>query len=225
MTATNSIRQETGNVSAGTSIFSMVVLKHSLKSLHREIDMVTTPDGSPVAMVHCNNCTSDINAWINIFREFAKGIGLQINDNDLYTFMFTQAGMGEADCGSLMSYNCYSGEPVIGLNHGCPMFIHPADSHFTLANFMRTNIMSNAGEGGAWGIAILAAYSSYIRNFTDCQKKDALSLADYLDHYIFNSSDISTVEPVPDDVTGFNTFIMNYKKMLPVEKTAVTTNI
>ena len=277
MTATNSIRQETGNVSAGTSIFSMVVLKHSLKSLHREIDMVTTPDGSPVAMVHCNNCTSDINAWINIFREFAKGIGLQINDNDLYTFMFTQAGMGEADCGSLMSYNCYSGEPVIGLNQGCPMFIHPADSHFTLANFMRTNIysalapiktgmdillndehiklnrimghgglfktpvigqrmlaaaidtpvsvMSNAGEGGAWGIAILAAYSSYIRNFTDCQKKDALSLADYLDHYIFNSSNISTVEPVPDDVTGFNTFIMNYKKMLPVEKTAVTTNI
>lgn len=286
MTATNSIRQETGNVSAGTSIFSMVVLKHSLKSLHREIDMVTTPDGSPVAMVHCNNCTSDINAWINIFREFAKGIGLQINDNDLYTFMFTQAGMGEADCGSLMSYNCYSGEPVIGLNHGCPMFIHHADSHFTLANFMRTNIysalaplkagmdillndehiklnrimghgglfktpvigqrmlaaaidtpvsvMSNAGEGGAWGIAILAAYSSYIKNFTDCQKKNALSLAeyknalslaDYLDHYIFNSSDISTVEPVPDDVTGFNTFIMNYKKMLPVEKTAVTTNI
>ena len=264
----------------------MVVLKHSLKSLLGEIDMVTTPDGSPVAMVHCNNCTSDINAWINIFREFAKGIGLQINDNDLYTFMFTQAGMGEADCGSLMSYNCYSGEPVIGLNQGCPMFIHPADSHFTLANFMRTNIysalaplktgmdillndehiklnrimghgglfktpvigqrmlaaaidtpvsvMSIAGEGGAWGIAILAAYSSYIRNFTDCQKKDALSLAeyknalslaDYLDHYIFNTSDISTVEPVPDDVTGFNTFIMNYKKMLPVEKTAVTTNI
>lgn len=286
MTATNSIRQETGNVSAGTSIFSMVVLKHSLKSLHREIDMVTTPDGSPVAMVHCNNCTSDINAWINIFREFAKGIGLQINDNDLYTFMFTQAGMGEADCGSLMSYNCYSGEPVIGLNHGCPMFIHHADSHFTLANFMRTNIysalaplktgmdillndehiklnrimghgglfktpvigqrmlaaaidtpvsvMSNAGEGGAWGIAILAAYSSYIKSYTNRQKKDdlslaeyknALSLADYLDHYIFNSSDISTVEPVPDDVTGFNTFIMNYKKMLPVEKTAVTTNI
>lgn len=268
MTATNSVRQGTGNVSAGTSIFSMVVLKHPLTALHKEIDIVTTPDGSPVAMVHCNNCTSDINAWVHLFGEFASAAGLDISDDKLYTLMFNQAGIGDADCGGLISYNCYSGEPVLGLNEGCPMFIHNARSSFNLPNFMRTNIysalaplksgmdillneenieltkitghgglfktpiigqrmlsaaintpvcvMSNAGEGGAWGIAVLAAYAEY-------KKCNNIPLADYLDTHIFNSSQSSTLEPDPADVAGFNTFMSNYKNMLPAEKIAAAT--
>lgn len=268
MTATNSVRQGTGNVSAGTSIFSMVVLKHPLTALHKEIDMVTTPDGSPVAMVHCNNCTSDINAWVHLFGEFASAAGLDISNDKLYTLMFNQAGIGDADCGGLISYNCYSGEPVLGLNEGCPMFIHNARSSFNLPNFMRTNIysalaplksgmdillneenieltkitghgglfktpvigqrmlsaaintpvcvMSNAGEGGAWGIAVLAAYAEY-------KKCNNIPLADYLDTHIFNSSQSSTLEPDPADVAGFNTFMNNYKNMLPAEKIAAAT--
>ena len=286
MVATNAVKQRTGNVSAGTSSFSMIVLEKELSKPYEMIDMVTTPDGSLVAMVHCNNCTSDLNAWINLFKEYQELLGIPVDMNELYGKLYNHALAGDADCGGLISYNYISGEPVTGLADGRPLFVRSANDKFNLANFMRTNIysalaplktgmdillndehiklnrimghgglfktpvigqrmlaaaidtpvsvMSNAGEGGAWGIAILAAYSSYIKSYTDCQKKDdlslaeyknALSLADYLDHYIFNSSDISTVEPVPDDVTGFNTFIMNYKKMLPVEKTAVTTNI
>lgn len=269
MIATNSVRQGTGNVSAGTSIFSMVVLKNSLKSLHKQIDMVTTPDGSPVAMVHCNNCTSDINAWIHLFREFADNSGFNISDDELYTLMFKQAGEGDTDCGGLMTYNCFSGEPVIELDHGCPMFIHSAKSNFNLSNFMRANIysalaplkigmdillndenieldkimghgglfktpvigqrmlaaaintpvsvMSNAGEGGAWGIAVLSAYSDYVKNNKD---NNRLSLADYLDTYIFNNSESTTIKPDSNDVSGFNTFISNYKKMLSIEREA-----
>ena len=268
MTATNSVAVRTGNVSAGTSVFAMVVLEKTLETVHQEIDMVTTPDGHLVGMVHCNNCTSDINAWVHLFGEFASAAGLDISDDKLYTLMFNQAGMGDADCGGLISYNCYSGEPVLGLNEGCPMFIHNARSSFNLPNFMRTNIysalaplksgmdillneenieltkitghgglfktpvigqrmlsaaintpvcvMSNAGEGGAWGIAVLAAYAEY-------KKCNNIPLADYLDTHIFNSSQSSTLEPDPADVAGFNTFMNNYKNMLPAEKIAAAT--
>lgn len=142
MTATNAVRVRTGNVSAGTSIFSMVVLEKALSSVHEEIDMVTTPDGMPVAMVHCNNCTSDLNAWVNLFAEFAETFGMKIDKNDLYGNLYQKALEADADCGGLLSYNFFSGEPVVGLNEGRPLFVRMPDASFTLANFMRTHLCS-----------------------------------------------------------------------------------
>lgn len=142
MTATNAVRVRTGNVSAGTSIFSMVVLEKGLSGVHEEIDMVTTPDGMPVAMVHCNNCTSDLNAWVNLFGEFAETFGMKIDKNDLYGSLYRKALEADADCGGLLSYNFFSGEPVVGLNEGRPLFARMPDAAFTLANFMRTHLYS-----------------------------------------------------------------------------------
>lgn len=142
MTATNAVRVRTGNVSAGTSIFSMVVLEKALSGVHEEIDMVTTPDGMPVAMVHCNNCTSDLNAWVNLFGEFAETFGLKIDKNDLYGDLYRKALEADADCGGLLSYNFFSGEPVVGLNEGRPLFVRMPDASFTLANFMRMHLCS-----------------------------------------------------------------------------------
>ena len=141
MTATNSVRVHTGNVSAGTSDFAMVVTDHPL-GVHREIDMVTTPSGAPVAMVHCSNCTSDINAWIGLFAEFAEEFGFDIDRNTLFTKMFRKALEGDSDCGGLLSYNYYSGEGVTDLDEGRPVFARMPDARFTLANFMRTNLLS-----------------------------------------------------------------------------------
>ena len=141
MTATNSVRVHTGNVSAGTSDFAMVVVDRPL-GVHREIDMVTTPTGLPVAMVHCNNCTSDINAWLGLFSEFASAIGSEVNKNTLYSLMFNKALEGDSDCGRLLSYNYFSGEGVTDLDEGRPVFARMPDSRFTLANFMRTHLLS-----------------------------------------------------------------------------------
>ena len=141
MVATNSVRVYTGNVSAGTSDFAMVVVDHDL-GVHREIDMVTTPAGAPVAMVHCNNCTSDINAWVNLFDQFAGLFGAQISKNDLYTKLFQVALKGDPDCGGLLSYNYFSGEGVTDLDEGRPLFARTPDCNFTLANFMRTHLLS-----------------------------------------------------------------------------------
>ena len=141
MVATNSVRVRTGNVSAGTSDFAMVVVDKKLK-VHREIDMVTTPVGKPVAMVHCNNCTSDINAWISLFRESIDLFGFTVDTNTLYTKLFKVALEGDNDCGDLLSYNYYSGEGVTDLDQGRPLFIRKADSAFSLANFMRTHLYS-----------------------------------------------------------------------------------
>ena len=141
MTATNSIRVYTGNVSAGTSDFAMVVVDKKLK-VHREIDMVTTPSGKPVAMVHCNNCTSDINAWVNLMKENLNLFGLEVDSNTLYTKLFQIALAGEPFCGDLLSYNYYSGEGVTDLDEGRLLFLRKADSRFTLANFMRTHLYS-----------------------------------------------------------------------------------
>ncbi len=140
MTATNAVRVRTGNVSAGTSIFSMVVLEKALSGVYEEIDMVTTPDGMPVAMVHCNNCTSDLNAWVNLFGEFAETFGLKIDKNDLYGDLYRKALEADADCGGLLSYNFFSGEPVVGLNEGRPLFVRMPDASFPLANFMMTHL-------------------------------------------------------------------------------------
>ena len=141
MTATNAVAPRTGNVSAGTSDFAMIVTDHAL-GVHPEIDMVTTPAGLPVAMVHCNNCTSDINAWVALFAEFAAVIGSDIDRNTLFTTLFRKALEGDADCGGLLSYNYFSGEGVTALDEGRPVFLRTPDAHFSLANFMRTHLLS-----------------------------------------------------------------------------------
>ena len=142
MVATNSVGVRTGNVSAGTSVFAMVVLEKELSKVYPEIDLVTTPDGALVAMVHCNNCTSDLNAWVNLFDEFAKSIGAAIDKNQLFSVLYHKALEGDADCGGLISYNYFSGEPVTGFDEGAPLFVRKADQTFNLANFMRTHIYS-----------------------------------------------------------------------------------
>ena len=141
MAATNSVRVKTGNVSAGTSDFAMLVCDHEL-GVHREIDMVTTPDGAPVAMVHCNNCTSDINAWVSLFSQFADAIGAPQEKGKLFTLLFEEALKGDADCGGLLSYNYFSGEGVTDINEGRPIFTRFPNCNFTLANFMRTHLLS-----------------------------------------------------------------------------------
>lgn len=265
MTATNSVAKRTGNVSAGTSIFSMVVLEKELKHAYEEIDMVTTPTGFPVAMVHCNNCTSDLNAWVNIFREFAESFGMKVDMNDLYGTLYRKAMEGDRDCGKLLSYGYLSGEPVTGFMEGRPMFVRTPESKFTLANFMRTHlfsclgalkigndilfekedvkvdkilghgglfktkgvgqkilaaalntpvsVMETAGEGGAWGMALLAAYM--------LKKEDGETLDDYLNNKVFVGMEAMEEVPDPEDVKGFNEFIELYKKGFAIEHAAV----
>ena len=209
MVATNSVRQRTGNVSAGTSVFAMIVLEKALSRPYKEIDMVTTPAGDPVAMAHSNNCTSDLNAWVNVFKEFAEAMGMEVDMNKLFGTLYNKAMEGDADCGGLLSYCYFSGEHMTGFEEGRPLFVRSPESRFTLANFMRTNlytclgamrvglnilldkeqvkidrllghgglfktkgvgqqiladavnapvsVMETAGEGGAWGIALLAS--------------------------------------------------------------------
>ena len=263
MAATNSVRVRTGNVSAGTSDFAMIVTEKPL-GVHREIDMVTTPDGAPVAMVHCNNCTSDINAWVNLFSEFAGLMGVEVNKGELFTRLFKKALEGEADCGGLLSYNYFSGEGVTDLDEGRPLFARMQNARFTLANFMRTHILSalatlkigldiltrteqvpidklyghggffktpevgqrmlsaavgapvsvmeTAGEGGPYGMALLAGYMIW--------KDEGENLPDYLDNKVFAGAKSSTLMADESDVDGFNAFLAAYKKALPVEKAA-----
>lgn len=266
MTATNSVKVRTGNISAGTSIFSMVVTEKALAKVHEEIDMVTTPDGNPVAMVHCNNCTSDLNAWVSLFEEFGEKFGLKPDRNELFGVLYREALKADTDCGGLMAYNYFSGEPVTGLNEGRPMFVRTPDARFTLANFMRSHlysamaalkigndillkeeqvkvdsltghgglfktpvvgqqlmaaamnapvtVMDTASEGGAWGMAVLAAYM--------CEKEGEETLPEYLSNRIFAGQTGTTIGPKPEDVAGFDAFIEKYKSTLPAEKAAVT---
>lgn len=265
MVATNAVKQRTGNVSAGTSSFSMIVLEKELSKPYEMIDMVTTPDGSPVAMVHCNNCTSDLNAWVGLFKEYQELLGIPVDMDEIYSKLYNIALAGDADCGGLLSYNYISGEPVTGLAEGRPLFVRSANDKFNLANFMRTHlyasvgvlkigndilfndekvkvdritghgglfktagvgqrvlaaainspisVMETAGEGGAWGIALLG---SYLVNNTKKQ-----SLADYLDESVFLKDAGIEVSPSPEDVDGFNTYIERYKAGLPIEEAAV----
>ena len=264
MVATNSVRVRTGNVSAGTSVFAMIVLEKLLSKLHREIDMVTTPDGAPVAMVHCNNCTSDINAWTYLFKEVLDLMGADCSMGDLFTALFKKSAEADEDCGDLISYNYFSGEFITGFETGKPLFIREPDSKFSLANFMRVqlftafggiklgmnilekedvaidkilghggffktpvigqsvlaavmnapvSVMETAGEGGAWGVAVLAAFSA--------NKEDGETLPDYLDNKIFATQKMTTLEPDDKIVDSFNKFIENYKKGLAVERAAV----
>ncbi len=264
MTATNSVRERTGNVSAGTSVFAMLVLEKQLSRVYPEIDMVTTPTGKPVAMVHCNNCTSDINAWAGLFTEFARAIGSDIPKGKVFDLMYEKALEGEKDCGGMVTYNYYSGEPVTGLDEGRPMFLRTPESRMTLGNFMRTHIygamaalkigmdllfrnekveidelyghggyyiypgvgqsitaaatgsavsvMKTAGEGGPYGMALLALYSVIGKGE---------SLDSFLKNVAFKDAECVTVEPDEADVKGFNEYLEKYKAGLEAEKAAL----
>lgn len=265
MVATNAVRQRTGNVSAGTSSFSMIVLEKALSQPYEVIDMVTTPDGSPVAMVHCNNCTSDLNAWVGLFKQYQELLGVPVDMNEVFGKLYNHALEGDADCGGLIAYNYISGEPVTGLAEGRPMFVRSANDKFNLANFMRANlyasvavlkigndvlfkdekvqvdritghgglfktkgvgqrilaaainspisVMETAGEGGAWGIALLAGY--LVNN------EEKLSLADYLDKKVFAGNTGVEIAPTAEDVAGFDAYIETYKAGLAIEQAAV----
>lgn len=265
MAATNAVKVGTGNVSAGTSSFSMIVVEKVLSQPYEELDMVTTPDGSLVAMVHCNNCTSDLNAWIGLFKEYQELMGFPVDMNEIYGQLYNNALTGDADCGGLISYNYISGEPITGLTEGRPLFVRSANDKFTLANFMRSHlyasigvlkvgndilfnkekvqvsritghgglfktkgvgqrilaaainspisVMETAGEGGAWGIALLAGY--LVNN------PDKKNLADYLEDVVFAGNTGTEIAPTAEDVAGFNVWIENYKRGLAIEQAAV----
>ncbi|MFI3171932.1 MAG: FGGY-family carbohydrate kinase [Eubacteriales bacterium] len=265
MVATNSVTKRTGNVSAGTSVFAMLVLEKDLSKVHEEIDLVTTPSGNLVGMVHCNNCTSDLNSWVGIFKEFAESCGMTVDMNELFSTLYNKALEGDKDCGGLLAYNYFSGEHITGVNEGRPLFVRTPNSAFNLANFMRVHlytslgalktgldilvkeegvkvdqiyghgglfktkgvgqkimaaasdtpitVMETAGEGGAWGIALLAA-------FMRTKATDEM-LDEFLQNKIFMDSEAITITPDEDDVAGFETFIQRYIKGLEIEKAAI----
>lgn len=264
MVATNSVAKRTGNVSAGTSVFAMVVLENELSKAYEAIDLVTTPSGDPVAMVHCNNCTSDLNAWVNIFKEFAEAFGIETDMNRLFGTLYNKALEGDADCGGLLAYNYFSGEHITGFEEGRPLFVRTPDSRFNLANFMRVHlftalgalktgcdillkqekvkvdnitghgglfktkgvgqrilaaamnapvsVMETAGEGGAWGIALLASYMV---------NKEGKSLSEFLDEKVFAGETGIQMSPDPADTEGFDRFIERYAGGLSIERAAV----
>ena len=265
MVATNSVAPRTGNVSAGTSIFAMVVLDRGLSRPHRELDLVTTPAGDPVAMVHCNNGASELNAWVGLFAQFARALGTDVDSNAVFETLFRSALDGAPDGGGLVSFNYLSGEPITGLEEGRPLFLRSPDSTFDLGTFMRAHLFASlatlrigmdvlqkdegvrlnrmfahgglfktkgvaqgflaaaidtpvsvgdvAAEGGAWGIAVLAAFRA--------ARTDGQTLADYLDDRVFADVRLDTMEPDPADVAGFDRYIERFVAALPVEQAAV----
>lgn len=265
MVATNSVAERTGNVSAGTSVFAMIVLEKALSRLYPEIDMVTTPTGKPVAMVHSNNCTSDLNAWVDVFHEFSQVIGVDISASRLFETLYQQALAGDPDGGGLLAYNYVSGEHITHLEEGRPLFVRTPESKFTLANFMRVHlfsavgalkigldilfdkeqvkidqilghggffktkevgqkimaaamnvpvsVMETAGEGGAWGIALLASYLIH--------KGENEPLEAFLANTVFAKEKAITIAPDPRDVEGFLAFMERYKRGLVIERAAV----
>jgi sugar (pentulose or hexulose) kinase len=265
MVATNSVAERTGNVSAGTSVFAMIVLEKALSKLYPEIDMVTTPTGKPVAMVHSNNCTSDLNAWVDLFQEFTSVLGVEVSESRLYEMLYKKALTGDADGGGLLAFNYVSGEHITHLEEGRPLFVRKPESRFTLANFIRTHlfsslgalkigmdilfekekvkldqllghggffktkevgqkfmaaamnvpvsVMETAGEGGAWGIALLASYM--------LRKTENQPLETYLSNKVFAGENGVTIAPDPKDVDGFAAFMERYKNGLGIERAAV----
>jgi sugar (pentulose or hexulose) kinase len=263
MVATNAVAPRTGNVSAGTSIFAMVVLERPLERVHHELDLVATPSGDAVAMVHCNNGASELAAWAGMFARFAEASGAPLADDAVYDILFREALEGEADAGGLLAYNHLAGEPIAGLTEGRPLFVRTPDSRLTLANAMRAQLYGvfgtlalgmrvlddegvrldrmfahggmfrtagvaqrflagalgapvsvgdTASEGGAWGIAVLAAYLPHA---------DDLSLAAYLEDRVFADAAIATADPDPADVAGFAAYLDRYRAGLAVEAAAV----
>ena len=265
MVATNAVRPRTGNVSAGTSSFSMIVLEKDLSKPNEMIDIVTTPDGAPVAMVHCNNCTSDLNAWVNLFKEYQQLLGVPVDMNEVFGKLYNHALDGDPDCGGLVAFNYFSGEPVTGLAEGRPLFVRNSLDKFTLANFMRAHlyasvgvlkigndvlfkeehvkvdritghgglfktpgvgqrvlaaalaspisVMETAGEGGAWGIALLASYA--------VDREPGQSLPDFLEQVVFKDMKAVEIVPAAEDIEGFDAWIAQYISCLPVEEAAV----
>lgn len=266
MTATNAVAPRTGNVSAGTSIFSMVVLERPLQKVYEEIDLVTTPTGKPVAMVHCNNCTNDSNAWVSVLKETANLFGAEPCNGEVYTKLYEKSLVGDPDCGGLLVCNYLAGEGVTHLDKGRPLVVRRPDAKFTLANFFRATLystmstlkigmdilakenvaidsltghgglfktpmvgqkylaaacnapvtcMETAGEGGPYGMALLAAYMA--------KKAEGESLDAYLNAYVFAGTKGTTLEPDQADVEGFSQYILRYKALLEVERKAVET--
>ena len=264
MTATTAVAPRTGNVSAGTSIFSMVVLEKPLKKVYPEIDLVTTPTGKAVAMVHCNNCTSDMNAWAGILRETAELFGAEVDTGTLYAKLYQKSLEGDPDCGGIITYNYLAGEGVTHLDGGRPMVVRRPDSRFTLANFLRSQLyatmatlkigmdilveegvaidsltghgglfktpvvgqkymaaacgasvtcMETAGEGGPYGMALLAAYM-------DSREE---SLEEFLSRDVFASAKSTTLHPEQADMEGFNRYLAAFKAGLAAEKAALET--
>lgn len=261
MVATNAVLPKTGNVSAGTSIFSMLVLEKPLNGVYPEIDIVTTPDGAPVAMVHCNNCCSELDAWVNMFGEFSALAGRPLDKSQLYETLYKNALNGDPDCGGVTAYNYLSGEPVTGIENGRPMYFRTPDGKMNLANFIRAqlyasvaalcsgmdilfdresvsaeqftghgglfkvegvaqqflsdalntpvSVMKTAGEGGSWGMALLAAYML---------EKDGSSLADWLEGKVFADMERKTVRPDKNGVQGFGEYMKRYNAGLAAEK-------
>ncbi len=265
MVATNSVAPRTGNVSAGTSTFAMVVLDHKLSKVYREIDMVTTPTGHPVAMAHANNGTSDLNAWVGLFGEFAELAGLKIDTGDLFGLLYRNSLKGDPDCGGLLAYGYLSGEGITHLNEGRPLFARTPDASFTLANFMRSHlytslgavklgldillkeekvkldklyghggffktkgvgqrylaaasgtpvyVMATAGEGGPWGMALLAAYL--------IDGKQEGKLEDYLSRRVFAGQEGEALVPTREEIEGFETFTKRYRDGIEIEKASI----
>lgn len=266
MVATNSVGQKTGNVSAGTSVFAMLVLEKPLSSLYTEIDMVTTPDGSPVAMVHCNTCTSELDAWVKLFGEVTALFGEEADKSVLYERLYQKALEGDPDCGGIMAFNYYSGEPITQTDEGRPMVVRKPESKLSLASFMRAQlysciatlklgmdilteneaitierllghgglfktkgvgqrlmagalnmpvaVMETAGEGGPWGMSILAGYMLH--------KKPGETLEAYLTNRIFKENAGSCIQPLAEDTEGFKKFMENYKSALEIERAAIS---
>lgn len=265
MVATNTIAKRTGNVSAGTSVFAMIVLEKELSKVYDEIDLVTTPTGNLVAMVHCNNCTSDLNAWVGLFKEFAEAMGLTVDANQLFATLYHKALEGDPDCGGLLAYNYFSGEHITRFEEGRPLFVRTPESKFNLANFMRVHlftslgalktgldillqtegvqvdeilghgglfktrevgqkvlaaaigapvsVMETAGEGGAWGMALLASFMLHQAEYS--------GLEDYLNRKVFAGKTGTRVSPDSRDIQGFNAFIKRYIQGLPIERAAI----
>ena len=265
MVATNSVAERTGNVSAGTSVFAMIVLEKPLSKVYPEIDLVTTPTGRPAAMVHSNNCTSDLNAWVELFQEFIELAGVDIPQSRLFELLYQQALSGDADCGGLLAYNYLSGEHITQFEEGRPLFVRTPESRFSLPNFMRVHlfsalgalrigmdilfeqeqvkldqilghggffktrdvgqrimaaamnvpvsVMETAGEGGAWGIALLACYM--------IRKRENENLEDYLSNQVFSGQFSTTIAPNQIDADGFMEFMERYKQGLVIERAAV----
>lgn len=264
MTATNAVAARTGNVSAGTSIFAMVVLENRLSKPYPEIDMVTTPSGKPVAMVHCNNCASDFDAWAEVFRELLEAAGCTKDKSELFPILYNESLKGDPDCGKVLVYNYISGEPMVGLVEGRTLVTRSMNAKFNLPNFLRAEIyaalaalrigmrilenenvvidrlmghgglfktqgvaqkylaaacetdvsvMSNAGEGGPYGMALLADFM--------INKKEDETLESFLEDKIFSNVKKSTLSPEQEDIEGFKKYLMMFEKGLAVEKAAV----
>ena len=263
MVATNAIAQRTGNVSAGTSIFSIIVLEKALSNVYEEIDLGTTPTGKPIAMVHCNNCTNDINAWVSVLRETATLFGAEPDNDELYTKLYKHSLEGDSDCGGVLVCNYMAGEGITHFDSGVPMVARMQNSNFTLANLFRSmlystmatlklgmeilekenvaidsltghgglfktegvgarymaaacnapiSVMKTAGEGGPYGMALLAAYSA--------QKNENQTLEDFLNNCVFYNAECTVITPSKDDIDGFNKYVEQYKQLLKVEETA-----